>query len=465
MANGHKNYLAPDVVRTLERDLMPLAAYCASQGDGVVVDDALLAACRRFYETRCPEVSFYSLQSLPSSFRLQPWGWDERLLWTFQKAGASVLTPIPADFQTSDTEVIASPSETAEKRSEEIQKDSDVVQTTSDVVSRLSEVVPNLSDVVFSTSVRKDGISDSGRKTLPSGRCASAQAASTSGTGLHVGVAEVRHLASRRISSDILNRLVRLLPGLPLCGESVYCSTLSAAAEAVARMPRAIIKSPWSSSGRGLRFAGRRLEPPLSGWCRHVIETQGGVVVQPFYDKLFDFAAEFEAEPSGFVRFVAFSLFRTTERCSYVGNAVASQVRLLQDIFGRYEEEIFNLMLPHLQGLLSESLKGRYVGPLGVDMMLCRVEGERFPRLHPCVEINLRRTMGIVAAHLSRLLPYGDEAQFFIRFEHRPEDLRRFAEHRPASVFDDKGRLTGGSLLLTPILPATQYAAFLEKGV
>ena len=44
---------------------------------------------------------------------------------------------------------------------------------------------------------------------------------------------------------------------------------------------------------------------------------------------------------------------------------------------------------------------GHYQGPFGIDMMV--VKGEETDRnlLHPCVEINLRRTMGMVAHYLT----------------------------------------------------------------
>ena len=45
--------------------------------------------------------------------------------------------------------------------------------------------------------------------------------------------------------------------------------------------------------------------------------------------------------------------------------------------------------------LFAENLAGIYEGPLGVDMML--VNTENATKLHPCVEVNLRRTMGHVA--------------------------------------------------------------------
>ena len=48
---------------------------------------------------------------------------------------------------------------------------------------------------------------------------------------------------------------------------------------------------------------------------------------------------------------------------------------------------------------LKDMLQGRYQGPLGVDMMVISAD-EGF-LLHPCVEINLRRTMGHVALALT----------------------------------------------------------------
>jgi hypothetical protein len=45
-------------------------------------------------------------------------------------------------------------------------------------------------------------------------------------------------------------------------------------------------------------------------------------------------------------------------------------------------------------------LKDRYAGAFGIDMMVVRRDdGDGF-LLHPCVEINLRRTMGHVAISL-----------------------------------------------------------------
>jgi hypothetical protein len=54
--------------------------------------------------------------------------------------------------------------------------------------------------------------------------------------------------------------------------------------------------------------------------------------------------------------------------------------------------------------LASAEFRQFYKGPFGVDMMVVAREECNGFMLHPCVEINLRRTMGHVALHLSNLV-------------------------------------------------------------
>jgi hypothetical protein len=46
-----------------------------------------------------------------------------------------------------------------------------------------------------------------------------------------------------------------------------------------------------------------------------------------------------------------------------------------------------------------------YVGPLGVDMMILSKPDSQGFSVHPCVEINLRRTMGHVAIAMAEASP------------------------------------------------------------
>ena len=75
---------------------------------------------------------------------------------------------------------------------------------------------------------------------------------------------------------------------------------------------------------------------------------------------------------------------------------------------------------------MSEALQGIYTGPFGVDMMI--VAGKELSQLstlnsqlsssfllHPCVELNLRRTMGHVALSLA---PQDDDIIRVMRIEY-----------------------------------------------
>ena len=62
--------------------------------------------------------------------------------------------------------------------------------------------------------------------------------------------------------------------------------------------------------------------------------------------------------------------------------------------------DVLKSISSRLSSLLGKWCKDVYHGPLGVDMMVVDMAGDYF--LHPCVEINLRRTMGHVALDLTR---------------------------------------------------------------
>lgn len=369
LANGRGNYISPLQVRSMEEDLMSLAAFCASVGDAVVVSEHRLSDCNSFYASLCPEVNFVSLSCLPQDFVLTPWGVDAQLFWLLHRIDAV----FQSDFDNIDV---------------------------------------------------------------------------------------VRRLASRRVAVEILSRLNADLEGLPLCGKSQFCSDEESVIVAVKEYEHSVLKAPWSSSGRGLRFADGELIPPVSGWCKRILSSQGGVVVEPLYDKVADLAAEFISESSGKVRYVGLSSFFTSERCGYLGNIVGSQKILRELVFHDFNEEVYNQVVKRLETILSEKIQGHYVGPLGVDMMICREKGHLL--LHPCVEMNVRTTMGLFSMHLERLLGTGVSAFFRIRYDDYPERLREFVQNFSLPHFDSDGGVISGCLLLTPLCQDSHYVAWLE---
>ncbi|MDE5915106.1 MAG: hypothetical protein K2G71_00870, partial [Duncaniella sp.] len=66
--------------------------------------------------------------------------------------------------------------------------------------------------------------------------------------------------------------------------------------------------------------------------------------------------------------------------------------------------------------ILTELTATAYKGWMGVDMMVYNDGGRR--RVMPCVELNLRMTMGVVALKVSERLGVG--TPHFLAWEHRP---------------------------------------------
>ena len=116
-----------------------------------------------------------------------------------------------------------------------------------------------------------------------------------------------------------------------------------------------------------------------------------------------------------------------------------------------------------LAAYFSRLLDGGYRGPFGVDMMLCRTEGSDALSVHPCVEVNLRRTMVHVAASLARFLAPGAEARFGIDYCAEEgsllADQERKIREMPWQMAG--GKLSAGYLPLTPVTSASRYRAAL----
>ena len=195
----------------------------------------------------------------------------------------------------------------------------------------------------------------------------------------------IRQLSHRRTAAQLLS----LLQMDGTVGEAHECTTEHDIDMLRQRFGQLVMKAPWSSSGRGVRFDNNML------WARNVIERQGAVMVEPFYNKVKDFGMEFTALSDGTIRYDGLSLFHT-KNGAYTGNLLATETikrqRMSRYISLDLLDRVCNTIIARFD------TKG-YTGPFGVDMMIVKGEGAT-TLLHPCVEINLRRTMGHVALGL-----------------------------------------------------------------
>ena len=210
----------------------------------------------------------------------------------------------------------------------------------------------------------------------------------------------MRDISSRRFSAERVLPRLRGVSSL-MIGESRYCTTLEEALGSMAHNGRSVLKSPWSSSGRGVRYAETAVPSEhLVGWMRKTISVQGGVMVEPLYNKVVDFGMEFYARPGGVVEYRGLSVFETRNG-AYSGSILATEADKRVILSRLVSLSLLDAVRGELCQILGEEFDGAYEGPLGVDMMVVSAAGNGHCLLHPCVELNLRRTMGHVALALT----------------------------------------------------------------
>lgn len=194
----------------------------------------------------------------------------------------------------------------------------------------------------------------------------------------------IRQLSSRQTAVRVLELLAQ--PAFT----SRWCTDEAAAMAAIEEQGgRAVLKLPWSCSGRGVWTTD---SPSFVQRIKKSLRDQGAVEVEPWYENVADFAMEFEADARGGVSYVGLSVFATLDGGGYAGNVVAPQEELRRTLETRAARPLpLDALADSLCKALAEVLAGDYTGPLGVDMMLTP-EG-----IHPCIEVNLRNTMGRVA--------------------------------------------------------------------
>ena len=110
---------------------------------------------------------------------------------------------------------------------------------------------------------------------------------------------------------------------------------------------------------------------------------------------------EFVSDGCGLVTCLGLSLFHTSNG-AYTGNILASEDEKIKMISRYVPIDLIDAIKEKICCILGDRFKGRYSGVFGVDMMILGRDDKAGFLLHPCVEINLRRTMGHVALELSK---------------------------------------------------------------
>ncbi len=266
------------------------------------------------------------------------------------------------------------------------------------------------------------------------------------------------------------SKAVALLPELQLneyfCGESYYLKTPEEWKRFVEGRKECLLKAPLSGSGKGLNWCKGIFTPFISGWCTRVAASQGGVIAEPIYNKVEDFAMEFYSDGAGELTFVGYSLFHTGKSGMYEGNCLLSNEAIRKQLAQYIPLEALMDLENCLKYRLSALVGTVYKGYLGVDMMICRFPENEKPvfRIHPCVEINLRMNMGVIARFLhDRYVRPGSTGRFVI--DYHPSEGEALQEHERMSATypleSREGRVYSGYLPLVPVHKRSCYRAWI----
>ena len=292
------------------------------------------------------------------------------------------------------------------------------------------------------------------RQNLPAGRKA----------GWNEGM---RQCYSKAWSVELLRDFLRADPpeAMRLCDERVVgtrCASLEEVLERVEGLKRegfgrVVVKAVFGASGQNqVRFGGR-ISEAQQGWVQNILKAQGGVVVEPWLERVADLSWHLDLSAPGRAEVLGWTWFFTDSRGQYRGSMVRGAVAGMgPEIRGFLGEGLQQLVEAVAGSVAGHAAAAGYTGPVGIDALVHR--DTTGLRLKPIVEVNPRFTMGRVALHLGRRVQAGRTALWLVRRRRDIEvagfaDAAEFARHLearyPVAMGPGGHRISSGVLFTT----------------
>lgn len=224
-----------------------------------------------------------------------------------------------------------------------------------------------------------------------------------------------------------------------------------------------VLKAPLSGSGRGIWWALNGYDFNVQRWSKRTLETQGSVLCEPIWEKTGDFAMEFECQ-DGETRFAGYSEFVADNAGVYRCNLLKPDEEIAATLAQKVGEDHLNAIKKLWIELLNGSIAPKYNGIVGIDMLTGRIDGGK-EHLNPCVEINLRMTMGMAARLVfDRWICATSRGEFrTIHFKTESELATHAIEMREKCPIKLRnGRIEAGYALLTRETKGTKYGIEIE---
>ena len=270
-------------------------------------------------------------------------------------------------------------------------------------------------------------------------------------------VHRLRELSSRVAGADVITRLMHRVPEMTDVDPANYAPVIAyepeTAVQTIERFGVAMMKLPWSNSGRGQQVTDRTTPDELMRRICGMIHRQGCVEIAPYYEKILDFAMLWDRG-----EFVGYSLFETDSHGGWTRNILLHDSHIEERILQALDRPVsLDRIKDALQDLLFRDMDAETerLSPLvGVDFLIGRRPGTA--NMIIPVEINRRRTMGHVA-HCLRQNFMSEDVNGTFRIIPRTSMFNTAAD----CVIEGR-RLVRGSLDLVP--PGGNFRFLLTAG-
>lgn len=273
-----------------------------------------------------------------------------------------------------------------------------------------------------------------------------------------------KKLSSRLTAHEILQELIAVILEISFDILPHYFHNLPDMEEfLINHTQKQLLKSPFSSSGRGLVW----LNPePLPQSERQIIcgmlRKQQTVSLENSLDKQLDFSMHFECKQKNEVGFLGYSLFHTNVKGAYEYSLLSSQEKQEKRLTSYIDKTMLTRVQTELLRIIAEKYSPYYKGNIGVDMLIYR-SGDKYS-LHPCVEINMRKSMGYMAIQLHKnYLHPQSEGSFYVSYHPSGEETYLLHQQRIKKhpLLIGNGCILSGYLNLCPITPETNYSGYI----
>ncbi|MEI6141924.1 MAG: hypothetical protein WCP85_21815, partial [Mariniphaga sp.] len=230
------------------------------------------------------------------------------------------------------------------------------------------------------------------------------------------------------------------------------------------RWGKIVVKAPLSSSGRGLQVLrpneyNQTNRQVISGFLKQ----QGFVMCEPWHQKVLDLSFQFFSFGNGKIEYRGLTTFSTDPKGHYTGTYIQELPPKLQPELKEFlDQNLPELERSLLQVLSLSDYSTYYYGWLGIDALIFKSENGKL-KIHPCLEINCRFTMGAIALRLRDHLSECSTGEF--RIMHGKEgDFEQYCSDMKIKepMIVDNGKLVKGFLSLTPPLPNCVFGAWIN---